>query len=420
MEKLGNHYASLKSHWGYKLISDQYNSKKHYPGEMYEKVRPMVNRSRVIALSGSIVLFYLIISMIIPSSQSNLQKYYCFGPGMSPMDMDINTYSEWHRSEGTPVKFNSHAPIDASNSSIQFFDLNKIASTKKAMDNKEKVLLLCPLKDAAPYLPKFFELIMALTYPHEFIDLGFLISDTADDTLAILTEQLELIQSTTKPFRSVQIFQKDFGFNLDNMDVSQRHSFEAQAPRRKNMARARNYLLSSALKPDHSWVLWRDVDIVEAPPSIIEDFVAHDTDVLVPNIWFHRYRDGKDVEGRFDYNSWVESDQGRRLADSLDKDTVLVEGYDKHFKTGRKYMARMGDWRYNKDEEIDLDGVGGVNIVVKADVHRTGINFPAYAFENQAETEGFAKMAKRAGYRVVGLPNYVVWHIDTDEKAKHN
>lgn len=27
-----------------------------------------------------------------------------------------------------------------------------------------------------------------------------------------------------------------------------------------------------------------------------------------------------------DYNSWVESDQGRRLAASLDKDTVLAEG----------------------------------------------------------------------------------------------
>jgi hypothetical protein len=25
-------------------------------------------------------------------------------------------------------------------------------------------------------------------------------------------------------------------------------------------------------------------------------------------------------------------------------------------------------------------------------------------------------MAKRAGYQVVGLPNYVVWHIDTEEK----
>lgn len=95
----------------------------------------------------------------------------------------------------------------------------------------------------------------------------------------------------------------------------------------------------------------------------------------------------------------------------------------------------MGDWRNNKDEEVELDGIGGVNILVKADVHRSGsassetttcgkkltsflgINFPCYAFENQAETEGFAKMAKRAGYSVFGLPNYVVWHVDTEEKA---
>lgn len=35
-------------------------------------------------------------------------------------------------------------------------------------------------------------------------------------------------------------------------------------------------------------------------------------------------------------------------------------------------MARMGDWRHNKDVEIPLDGIGGVNILVKADVHRSG------------------------------------------------
>jgi len=112
-----------------------------------------------------------------------------------------------------------------------------------------------------------------------------------------------------------------------------------------------------------------------------------------------------------------------------------IPGY-KEYKTERTYMARMGDWRDNKDVEIPLDGIGGVNILVKADVHRSGaphplpepttpnttdyeipgINFPCYPFENQAETEGFAKMAKRAGYGVYGLPNYVVWHIDTDEK----
>jgi Anp1 len=122
------------------------------------------------------------------------------------------------------------------------------------------------------------------------------------------------------------------------------------------------------------------------------------------------------------------------LAASLNKDTILAEGY-KEFKTGRKYLAMMGDWRLNKDQEVELDGIGGVNILVKAHVHRSGvwpldqkrksrsadkscagINFPCYPFENQAETEGFAKMAKRAGYQVYGLPNYVVWHIDTQEK----
>lgn len=38
-------------------------------------------------------------------------------------------------------------------------------------------------------------------------------------------------------------------------------------------------------------------------------------------------------------------------------------------------MARMGDWRNDPDEEIELDGIGGVNILVKADVHRSGL-FP--------------------------------------------
>lgn len=32
----------------------------------------------------------------------------------------------------------------------------------------------------------------------------------------------------------------------------------------------------------------------------------------------------------------------------------------------------MGDWRNNKDDEVELDGIGGVNILVKADVHRSG------------------------------------------------
>lgn len=43
-------------------------------------------------------------------------------------------------------------------------------------------------------------------------------------------------------------------------------------------------------------------------------------------------------------------------------------------------MARMGDWRDNKDVEIPLDGIGGVNILVKADVHRAGAYEPYSRF----------------------------------------
>ena len=75
---------------------------------------------------------------------------------------------------------------------------------------------------------------------------------------------------------------------------------------------------------------------------------------------------------KVDYNSWIESDKGRRLRQTLDPDTVLAEGY-KEYDTGRTYLVGMGDWRKNKDEEVELDGIGGVNILVKADVHRSGM-----------------------------------------------
>ncbi|KAH8596505.1 glycosyltransferase family 62 protein [Bisporella sp. PMI_857] len=365
-----------------------------------------------LALAGIVLLLWRGVS----SAGSEMQRFYCWGPSKPPMKMTPNEAVDWNAHLQTPVLFNHHEPLVVNSSTIKRVDLNPIQSTPKAVANEERVLILTPLRDAAPYLPKYFDLLSELSYPHHLIDLGFLVGDSTDDTLAVLSAELDRIQrqTDTLPFNSVLIVEKDFGA-VSSQNVEERHGFEAQAPRRKLMARARNYLLSAALKPEHSWVYWRDSDIVDSPKAILEDFVAHDRDIIVPNVWFHRYRDGKDIEGRFDYNSWIESDKALRLAKSLTKDTIIVEGY-KQFDTGRTYMARMGDWRHNKDEEIELDGIGGVNIVVKADVHRSGINFPCYAFENQAETEGFAKMAKRAGYEVVGLPNYVVWHIDTEEK----
>ncbi|KAH9900110.1 Anp1-domain-containing protein [Xylariomycetidae sp. FL2044] len=371
-----------------------------------------LTRTRVL-LSIALVGIILLLWRGIRTSAGEMQSFYCWGPSKPPMDMSLNEQQAWNAHLQTPVIFNHHAPIEVNNT-IEHYDLNPISSTRQALDKEEKVLILTPLKDAAPYISKYVDLLTELTYPHHLIDLGFLVGDSSDDTLAVLSMELDRIQKSPAQFRNVMIVEKNFGSHL-SQDVTDRHGFEAQAPRRKAMGRARNYLLSAALKSDHSWVYWRDVDIVESPKSILEDFIGHDKDIIVPNIWFHRYEDGRDIEGRFDYNSWVESDKGRRLTSKLDKDVVLAEGY-KQYDTGRTYMAKMGDYHEDPDFEIELDGIGGVSILVKADVHRSGVNFPCYPFENQAETEGFAKMAKRAGYQVIGLPNYVVWHIDTEEK----
>jgi mannan polymerase II complex ANP1 subunit len=76
--------------------------------------------------------------------------------------------------------------------------------------------------------------------------------------------------------------EKDFGQKV-NQDVESRHGFAAQASRRKSMAQARNWLLSAALRPTHSWVYWRDVDVETAPFTILEDLMRHNKDVIVPS-----------------------------------------------------------------------------------------------------------------------------------------
>lgn len=231
------------------------------------------------------------------------------------MEITPNENEDWHASTRTPVLFNSHEPLVVEAHSIEGVNLNPIRSTKEAIRNKERVLILTPLRLASRYLEKHFELLMQLTYPHELIDLAFLISDSPDDTKANLVKELDRIQKGPSAFRNVRIIEKDFGL-VESQNVDVRHSFAFQGPRRKAMGRARNYLLYSALRPDHSWVYWRDVDVVDSPKKILEDFIAHDKDIIVPSmlpdfpraricpsdcpadIWFHRYQNDRDIEGR--------------------------------------------------------------------------------------------------------------------------
>jgi mannan polymerase II complex ANP1 subunit len=168
---------------------------------------------------------------------------------------------------------------------VRYYDLGDVQGTARGWEKEERVLLCAPLRDAESHLPMFFSHLRNLTYPHHLVDLAFLVSDSKDRTLDLLSELLTKLQEDRdpkQPYGEISILEKDFGQKV-NQDVESRHGFAAQAGRRKLMAQARNWLLSSALRPTHSWVYWRDVDVETAPFTILEDLMRHNKDVIVPS-----------------------------------------------------------------------------------------------------------------------------------------
>lgn len=304
---------------------------------------------------------------------------------------------------------------------VHYFDLEDAAGSPDGWQRDERVLFCVPLRDAAAHLPMFFGHMRNVTYPHNLIDLAFLVSDSLDDTMGSLKTHLNAIQNDPDPskrFGEIEIYEKDFG-QVIGQGFSDRHGFAAQGPRRKLMARARNWLWTVAIKPYHSFVYWRDADIETVPPTILEDLMHHDKDVIVPNVW-RPLPDWLGNQQPYDLNLWQESDGGLQLADSLDEDACIVEGYVE-YQTWRPHLAYLRDPYGDPEVEMDLDGIGGVLILTKARVFRTGAHFPAFLFEKHAETEAFGKLLKRMGYSVVGLPHYVIWHIyePSSDDLKH-
>lgn len=100
-------------------------------------------------------------------------------------------------------------------------------------------------------------------------------------------------------------------------------------------------------------------------------------------------------EQPYDLNSWQESETALALADTLDEDAVIVEGYAE-YATWRPHLAYLRDPYGDPDMEMEIDGVGGVSILAKAKVFRSGVHFPAFSFEKHAETEGFGKVGSHS------------------------
>lgn len=359
--------------------------------------------------------------------------------------------------EQEPIK----SPEDIYKETVDYYDLNDYKGSADGLAQGDVILFLMPLRNAEHVLPMAFHNLMNLTYDHSLIDIAFLVSDCSpnDRTLETVFEYSVALQNGTlleslqleerqkhansvkgssdlyqlymdqdyinnikksysdpesfhkdyrKPFRSISIFKKDFG-QIIGQGFSDRHAVKVQGIRRKLMGRARNWLTSNALKSYHSWVYWRDVDIETCPGSVIQDLMKYDYDVMVPNVW-RPLPTFLGNEQPYDLNSWVESDAALELAKNLDEEDVIVEGYAE-YPTWRVHLAYIRDANGDPNEIVDIDGVGGVSILARAQIFRQGVHFPAFTFLNHAETEAFGKLAKSMGFRVGGLPHYTIWHI---------
>ena len=291
------------------------------------------------------------------------------------------------------------------------YNLNNLTNTKDAIARGERVLVLTPL---SRFYQGYWDNLVKLSYPHELISVGFIIPRNAEGDRALAALEKAMYRTQSGPidarFASISILRQDFDPPILSQDEKERHKLENQKVRRESMARARNSLLFTTLGPTTSWVLWIDADIVETPSTLVQDLISHEVPVVVPNCYQRYYNtETKRMDERpYDYNSWRDSDIAARLAEGMSPDDILLEGYAE-LPTYRSLMAYMAD-RSNPDPThiIELDGVGGTALMVKAEVHRDGAMFPPFPFYHLVETEGFARMARRLGHAVYGLPEYFV------------
>ena len=249
-----------------------------------------------------------------------------------------------------------------------------------------QVLILTPMKNAARHLDRYFDGLRALDYPAGNLSLGILEGDSSDGTFERLEE---MAARNSSRFRRMSLWRRNYGFSMPPQLPRWMQAF--QYPRRVVLAKSRNYLLFRALD-DEDWVLWLDCDVIAYPADVLKRLIGSGCDIVQPHCV--RAWGGE----TFDLNAW--RDKGRMV---------------------------MSDMRGGADLQR-LDAVGGTMLLVKADIHREGLIFPAFAFgeehpairpssdflppgrRGELETEGLGIMAQSMGYQCWAMPNLEILH----------
>ncbi|OAD05513.1 glycosyltransferase family 62 protein [Mucor lusitanicus CBS 277.49] len=277
-----------------------------------------------------------------------------------------------------------------------YMDLNNLNSTRFGKEANEHVLVLTPLQNDERYLDHYFQLLDKTNYPNHLISIGLLVSDSTDDTLEKLYDTVHRLQNRWRNrFYEIDVYQKDFRLDEKPNDTSLNS-------RRATLARAKNFLLTAALREHHSWIAWVDVKLHSYPATIFSDLMLVDGDVVVPNCLLKRQDD--EFWG-FDRNNWQESDLSLEKQQNAAEHEVLMEG------KRCCIIFRLVDMPTHQGTRIPLDGVGTTFTLVKATVHREGAIFPPFVYQHELDSEGFAKMVKSMGFSVYGIPSYTIYHF---------
>ena len=249
------------------------------------------------------------------------------------------------------------------------------------------VLVLTPARNAAHSLDPYFEALERLEYPADRIRFAFLEGDSSDNTFALLAAHVHrLAQAGT----NVRVFRKDFGRNY----AGPRWTPDVQLHRRSGIAKARNWLLNAALAGEQ-WVLWIDADVIDFPPNALQQLLGAKRDVVVPHCVL--------APGgpTFDLNTF------QNASDDVQSDaSTTTRGLFQPARgEGRRYLES-----FRGQELVRIDSVGGTMLLVRADLHREGLVFPATPINGLIETEAFALLVREAGYQCWGMPDLEIIH----------
>lgn len=247
------------------------------------------------------------------------------------------------------------------------------------------MLVLTPVKQAAVHLATYFDLLAQLEYPTGRLSLGFLEGDSTDGTYEALAAAVEDARGR---YRRVTLVKWDAHFHMPA--GSPRWAAPLQLPRRVVLARARNRLLSAALR-DEAWVLWLDVDLIDYPADVLRRLLGTGKRIVTPHCVT------QPGGPTFDWCAWR-----------------------------ARGNVRMDQLRHGP-ELVRLDAVGGTMLLVDADLHREGLVFPPFLYGRQSpfardpspfdprgvgevETEGLGLMAKDMGVECWGMPRLEIVH----------